>query len=448
MLPSMKTILTTLRLHIGARLLELELLITACLLLVAGIATLIVEAGGLVRWVDLSIVTAFVCLFVLISLGLALRRWGEDQIVLPLAALLAGLGMVVARRLEPDLVARYGTLYSGIALKQVIWVLLGALILGLVCFVPWRLRWLRNYRYTWLLLGLLLVSLTAVIGVERNGARLWLNLGFFQLQPVEPLKILLVVYLAAYLEEHRDLIGRSSYQLGRLRLPPLPYLAPIVLMWGLTVGLIIVQKDLGAALLFFGIFLAMLYLVAGRTSYVVAGLLAFGAGAAALYPIFSHVQTRVDAWRDPWADPFGGGYQMIQALYALATGGPLGTGLGLGDPTAVPESQTDFVFVALGEELGLIGILGLLACYALLAIQGYTIARNARDGFQQLLAAGLTTAIAVQAFIITAGVTNLIPLTGITLPFVSYGGSSTLVNFIMVGILLRISAAGKPPQVQ
>jgi cell division protein FtsW (lipid II flippase) len=440
--------LTTLRTRIGGRLLELELLITACLLLVAGIGTLIAEAGGIVRWVDIAIVTAFVSLFALLSLGLALRQWGEDQIVLPLAALLAGVGMVLVRRLEPDLVARYGTIHSGIALKQVVWVLLGTLILVMVSFVPWRLRWLRHYRYTWLLLGLLLVGLTAVIGVERNGARLWLNLGLFQLQPVEPLKILLVVYLAAYLDDHRDLIGRASYRLGPLRLPPLPYLAPIALMWGLTVGLIIVQKDLGAALLFFAIFLSMLYLVTNRSSYVIAGLLAFGAGAAALYPIFSHVQTRVDAWRDPWADPLGGGYQMIQALYAFAHGGAFGTGLGLGDPTTVPESQTDFVFAALGEELGLVGALGLLLCYAFLAVQGYTIARNARDGFQQLLAAGLTTAIVVQAFIITAGATNLIPLTGITLPFVSYGGSSTLVNFVMLGILLRISAAGKPAHVQ
>lgn len=440
--------LTTIRQRVGSRLLELELLIAASLLLIAGLGTLIAEAGGDVRWVDIAIVTAFVSLFAAISLGLALRGWGEDQIILPLAAMLAGVGMVLTRRLEPDLVARYGDIHSGVAFKQVIWVFLGALILIVVSLVPWRLRWLHHYRYTWLLLGLVLVGLTTLVGVERNGARLWLNLGFFQLQPVEPLKILLVVYLAAYLDDHRDLIGQASYQLGRLRLPPLPYLAPIALMWGLTVVLIIVQKDLGAALLFFAIFLAMLYLVTGRSSYVITGLLAFSAGAAALYPIFGHVRTRVDAWRDPWADPFGGGYQMIQALYAFANGGAVGTGLGLGDPTTVPESHTDFVFAAIGEELGLVGTLGLLLCYALLAIQGYIIARNARDGFQQLLAAGLTTAMVVQAFIITAGVTNLIPLTGITLPFVSYGGSSTLINFVMIGILLRISAAGKPAHVQ
>ena len=431
---------------------ELELLITACLVLLTGLGTLILGVGGVVRWLDLAIAGAFAGLFLTLSLALALRGWGEDQLLLPLTALLAAIGLVMTRRLEPDLIARYGAVYSGIALKQVVWVLGGTLVLAGVSFVPWRLRWLKHYRYSWLLLGLLLVVLTALFGVERNGARLWLDLGAFQFQPVELLKILLVVYLATYLDERRNLIG-THYYLGGLRLPPLPYLLPLLLMWGLTIGLIIVQKDLGAALLFLAIFLAMLYLVSGRSSYVVSGLVAFALGAAAIYalathmPLFSHVQARVDAWRDPWADPRGYGYQMVQALDALASGGWAGTGLGLGDPTTVPESHTDFVFTAIGEELGLVGTLGLLVCYTLFALRGYQITQRTRDGFQQLLAAGLTTAISVQALIITAGTTNLIPLTGITLPFVSYGGSSTLVNFAMVGILLRISAPNKRPWV-
>lgn len=429
---------------------ELELLITACLVLLTGLGTLILGAGSVVRWLDLAIAGAFAGLFLALSLALALRGWGEDQLLLPLTALLAAIGLVMTRRLEPDLIARYGAVYSGIALKQVVWVLGGTVVLAGVSFVPWRLRWLKHYRYSWLLLGLLLVVLTALFGVERNGARLWLDLGAFQFQPVELLKILLVVYLATYLDERRNLIG-THYYLGGLRLPPLPYLLPLLIMWGLTIGLIIVQKDLGAALLFLAIFLAMLYLVSGRSSYVVSGLVAFALGAAGIYalaahtPLFSHVQARVDAWRDPWADPRGYGYQMVQALYALASGGWAGTGLGLGDPTTVPESHTDFVFTAIGEELGLVGTLGLLVCYTLFALRGYQIAQRTRDGFQQLLAAGLTTAISVQALIITAGTTNLIPLTGITLPFVSYGGSSTLVNFAMVGILLRISAPNKRP---
>jgi cell division protein FtsW (lipid II flippase) len=438
--------LRTLRIRLAGRSLELELLITACLLLLAGLSTLIVRAGGLVRWNDIAIASAFVGLFLGLSLALALRGWGEDQVLLPVAALLAGVGLVMARRLEPDLIARYGEVYSGVALKQVVWVLGGALVLALVSFVPWRMHWLKHYRYSWLLLGLLLVVVAAVFGVEINGARLWLRIGPFQFQPVELLKILLVVYLATYLDDRRSLIGRDYYVRG-VRLPPLPYLVPLLLMWGLTIGLIVVQKDLGAALLFFTIFLAMLYLLTGRVAYVIAGLVAFGLGAAALYPLFGHVRARVDAWRDPWADPFGTGYQIVQALYSLASGGLGGTGLGQGDPTAVPESHTDFIFTAIGEELGLLGALGLLLCYALLALRGYQITLRTRDGFQQLLAAGLTTAIVAQALIITGGTTGLIPLTGITLPFISYGGSSTLVNFAMIGILLRVSASNKSPSV-
>jgi cell division protein FtsW (lipid II flippase) len=442
----------TLRSRVTGRALELELLITAGLLLLVCLGALIAHAGGVVRWSDVAIGGGFVGLFLTLSLALALRGWGEDQVLLPVAALLAGVGLVMARRLEPDLATRYGGIYSGIAVKQVVWVLGGVLLLALVSFFPWRLRWLKHYRYSWLLLGLLLVAIAAIFGVERNGARLWLNFGVFQFQPVEVLKILLVVYLATYLHERRNLIG-ASYYLRGLRLPPLPYLVPLLLMWGLTIGLIVVQKDLGAALLFFTIFLVMLYLVTGRSSYVVAGMVAFALGAAAIYlvaarvPLFSHVRGRVDAWRDPWADPLGTGYQMSQALYSLASGGWVGAGLGQGDPTTVPESHTDFVFTAVGEELGLVGALGLLLCYALLALRGYQIARRTRDGFQQLLAAGLTTAISAQALIITAGTTGLIPLTGITLPFVSYGGSSTLVNFAMVGILLRVSASNKSPLV-
>jgi cell division protein FtsW (lipid II flippase) len=438
--------MSTFQRRLAARSLELELLITAALVLVVGLGTLVLGAGGGVRWMDLAIAGAFAGLFLALSLALAARGWGEDQVLLPIAALLAGIGMVMARRLEPDLAARYPGVYGAIALKQVIWVLAGALVLAGVSFVPWRLRWLKHYRYSWLLLGLLLVGATALFGVERNGARLWIDLGVFQLQPVELLKILLVVYLATYLDDRRNLIG-ASYYLRGVRLPPLPYLVPIALMWGLTVGLIVVQKDLGAALLFFTIFLAMLYALTGRSGYVVAGLLAFALGAAALYPVFGHVRARVDAWRDPWADPLGGGYQMVQSLYALASGGWAGAGLGQGNPAAVPESHTDFMFTSIGEELGLIGALALLICYALLALRGCQIALRARDGFQQLLAVGLTTAIAAQALIIAAGTTNLIPLTGITLPFVSYGGSSTLVNFAMVGLLLRISAPHKDPRV-
>lgn len=427
------------------RLIELQLLVTAALLLAGGLALVLLIAPEAVFWPYAAMAGGLLALVVGLSLTLALRGWGEDQVLLPLAALLSGVGLLLALRLEPDLTLRYQEIYGNIALRQTLWVLLGVGVLAAINLVPWRMRWLKHYRYSWLLLGLLMVGLTLLVGVGRSDdTRLWLDVGPFQVQPVELLKVALVIYVATYLDDHRHLIG-TNYYLGGLRLPPLPYLLPLLLMLGLALGLVILQRDLGAALLVFAIFLAMLYLLTGRFGYVGAGMAAFALGAAAIYPFFHHVRERVDAWANPWADPLDSGYQIIQALYALAHGGYIGTGLGQGDPTMIPESHTDFVFVAVGEELGLVGALGLLLCYVLFALRGYQIALRTRDGFQQLLAAGLTTAIAVQALIITAGTTNLVPLTGITLPFVSYGGSAILVNFAMVGLLLRISATHRRP---
>jgi cell division protein FtsW (lipid II flippase) len=426
------------------RLIELQLLITAALLLAGGLTLVLLIAPEAVLWPYAAMAGGLLALVVGLSLTLALRGWGEDQVLLPLSALLAGMGLLLALRLEPDLTLRYQQIYGNIALRQTLWVLLGLIVLAAINLIPWHMRWLKHYRYSWLLLGLLMVGLTLLVGVGRSDeTRLWLDVGPFQVQPVELLKVALVIYMATYLDNHRHLIG-TNYYLGGLRLPPLPYLLPLLLMWGLALALVILQRDLGAALLVFAIFLAMLYLLTGRFGYVGVGMTAFALGAAAIYPFFSHVRERVDAWANPWFDPLDSGYQMIQALYALANGGYIGTGLGQGDPTMIPESHTDFVFVAVGEELGLVGALGLLLCYALFALRGYQIALRTRDGFQQLLAAGLTTAIAVQALIITAGTTNLVPLTGITLPFVSYGGSAILVNFAMVGLLLRISATRRP----
>jgi cell division protein FtsW (lipid II flippase) len=432
-------------LRLTRRLFELQLLITAALLLAGGLALVLLALPEAPYWPHAAVAGALVALVVGLSLVLAWRGWGEDQVLLPLVALLAGVGLLLALRLEPDLTVRYPDIYGNIALRQTLWVFIGLGVLAAINLLPWRMRWLKHYRYSWLLLGLLMVGLTLVVGVGRSDeTRLWLDVGPFQVQPVELLKVSLVIYLATYLDDHRHLIDHSYY-VGGLRLPPLPYLLPLLLMWGLALGLIMLQRDLGAALLVFAIFLAMLYLLTGRFGYVGAGMAAFALGAAALYPLFSHVRTRVDAWVNPWADPLDSGYQILQALYALAHGGYIGTGLGYGDPTMIPESHTDFVFVAVGEELGLVGALGLLLCYVLFALRGYQIALHTRDGFQQLLAAGLTTAIAAQALIITAGTTNLVPLTGITLPFVSYGGSATVVNFAMVGLLLRISATQQRP---
>jgi cell division protein FtsW (lipid II flippase) len=356
-------------------------------------------------------------------------------------------------RLEPSLSAAQPAAYTGIDSKQSLWVTLGVGVLGAILFVPWDdilrrtqstslMVWLAHHRYVWLAVGIALILATFFFGSDPNnsGVKEWFNIGLFYFQPSELLKIILVIFLASYLDEHREVVA-GGYRVGPLTLPPLPYLVPLIGMWGIAMGLIVFQRDLGAALLLFTVFLAMLYVATSNGLYVVAGLTAFGVGSYVLYQVISIVKTRVTIWLDPWSQDLG--YQLVQAIYALASGGVFGEGLGQGMPTVVPAAHTDFIFTAIGEELGLAGTLAVLIAYILLIFRGYHIALSVPGrfrGFEQLLAVGLTTILAVQTFIIVGGNLRLIPLTGITLPFVSYGGSSVLMNFLIVGLLLRISA--------
>jgi cell division protein FtsW (lipid II flippase) len=352
-----------------------------------------------------------------------------DPTLLPLAACLATIGQIMTSRLEPDLGPRQG-----------VWVLLGLAGLVATTLLP-SVAWLRRYRYTWATLGILLLLLTLALGRDLNGsgARLWLVLGPINIQPTELVKILLVVFLAAYLEDYRELLGQSGLKVGPLVLPPIQYLGPILLMSGLALVVFVVQHDLGPALLFSSVLLAMLYMASGRLSYIGLGLVTVvlaGVIADRLSPL---VHVRVENWINPWSRAQTEGYQMVQGLYALASGGVFGTGLGQGAPLNIPAVHTDFVIAAVGEELGLVGSLGVINLFVLLTVRGFRVALRASSGFNALLAAGLTTVLAMQALIILAGALKLIPLTGITLPFVSYGGSSVLVNFLLIGLLLQIS---------
>jgi cell division protein FtsW (lipid II flippase) len=395
-------------------------------------------------------------LFIGISVGLSVLSPNADQVLLPLVALLAGLSLMLTSRLDPSLAELYGDTYAGVAAKQSLWVTIGVAVLALMLFVPWDriiIRTLRlslvdfldHYRYIWLAIGLLLIFATFVFGVDPNGSgvKVWFNFGAFLFQPSELLKIILVIFMASYLNEHREVVASGS-RLGPITLPPLPYLVPIAGMWGIAMMTIVFQRDLGAALLLFGVFLAMLYTATGRGLYVLIGMLAFAVGAYVLYRFLPVVSLRVEIWLDPWSVAQGYGYQIVQAIYALASGRIFGSGLGLGVPAIVPAIHTDFIFTAVGEEMGLAGTLAVLIAYVLLIFRGFHIALAIPGrfrGFEQLLAVGLTTIIAVQTIIIIGGNLRLIPLTGITLPFISYGGSSVLINFLIVGLLMRISAA-------
>lgn len=357
----------------------------------------------------------------------------RDPLLVPVAALLSGWGLIEVGRLAPPLLVR-----------QIIWLPLCLAALVGVAAAPRDLRWLRRYRYTWLFGGLLLLAATLVIGVNPSGAsiaRLWLRAGplSLYLQPSEILKLLFVAYLSSYLAEKRELITTVGPRIGRLRLPALPYLAPLLVIWGLAMLLLVAQEDLGAALLFFFTFLAMLYIASGQLSYVIGGLGLFLAGSGAAYHVIGRVALRVDTWWNPWPEAPGRAFQIVQSLIALGTGGIVGQGLGQGAPTLIPVVYSDFVYAAIGEEFGLMGTIAVIVLFGVLILRGFRAATRARAPFAQLLGAGLATLIGLQAWVIMGGNARAIPLTGVALPFLSYGGSSLLASMVAVGLLLQVS---------
>jgi len=393
-----------------------------------------------------GLLLTYVAALFAVHLAFVLSGRRTDQLLLPAVGLLGGIGLLLMIRLPQNLAGSLG----GLAQTQLVWLLIGLGIIAVLAVAVRNDVWLRRYKYTWAAVGVALLLLVFLFGNETNGARLSLTLGPISGQPSELLKVILVVFLAGYLSENRPLLVEESTKIGPIRLPPLPYLAPMVAMWAIALGIVIVQRDLGAALLFFAVFLLLLYVSTARVSFVVLGVGAFVVGAAALYFLFSHVRTRIDVWLDPFSDPAGAGYQVVQALHAFARGGLIGTGLGGGLPTIagrppIPALHTDFPFAALGEELGLVGILAILGLYLVLVQRGLRIASAAQDEFRAILAAGLSLVIGVQAFIIAGGNLKLIPLTGITLPFVSYGGSSLLANAVIVGLLIALSERTREP---
>ncbi len=421
---------------------EFQLLVAPSLMTVVGLLTIFLARTGTTKWSisDISVSLGYVALLFGMTIWFSASGFKGDQVLFPVVATLAGVGLLEIQRLNPVLIER-GAGWANVAQRQVLFLAVGLLLLwGMIVFTR-KLDWLRRYKYTWGFLGLGMMVVTMVAGEKVNGARLWLNLGFVTVQPSEIVKVLLVVFLAAYLDDYGDLIA-GSYQLGPLRLPPIPYLLPMVVMWMASLAIVVLQNDLGTALLFFGIFLVMIYVATGRFLYIVVGLGSFAVGVYVAYHLFDRIAVRVQNWINPWADPLNAGFQQIQAEYSLAAGHIFGTGLGYGHPQYIPAVETDYIFAALGEELGLLGTIAIVALFLLLVARGSLIALRAERGFPQLLAVGLTTILALQTFIILAGTLRIIPLTGITLPFISAGGSSLLTNFIIIGLLLRISEPG------
>ena len=356
-----------------------------------------------------------------------------DPVFLPTGVLLAGLGFAVIYRLNPDLAA-----------AQTLWLLFGLGLFCLTLLVIRDHRVLDQFTYTIGLLGLLMLLLPLAPGIGQTvrGARLWVDIGPLQFQPAEIGKVLLVIFLASYLNARKELLAVATRRLGPIALPEPRHLAPLLVAWGISLVVLFLETDLGSSLLFFGIVVMMLWVATGRAAYLILGALLFAVGAYAGYLMFDHVQERVATWLNVF-DPQliqDEGYQLAQSLFGLATGGIGGTGLGQGLPTEIPDAHTDMVFSVIGEELGLFGSMAILLLFVLLVFRGFRAAVRSPDGFGQLLATGLSAILALQTFVIIGGVTRLIPLTGITLPFVSYGGSSLVSNFVLLALLVRVSA--------
>ena len=385
----------------------------------------------------------------LLALGLhvvlRLRAPYADPVMLPIATAINGIGLVMIHRLDA---AEDRDFAESLAVRQLMWTAVGVVAAAVVLFLVRDHRGLARYRYTAMAvgLGMLLVPLIPFVGREVNGARIWIGLGPFSFQPGEISKILLALFFAGYLVTARDSLSLVGRRVLWLQFPRGHDLGPILVAWLASLAVLIFERDLGTSLLFFGLFVSLLYVATERISWIVIGLLLFLAGAVTAWSLFSHVQNRVAIWLQPF-DPenAGGAYQLVQGLYGMANGGLLGTGLGQGRPDIVPFAESDFIVAGIGEELGLTGLFALLLLYGLLVQRGLRTAIGVRDGFGKLFAAGLAFSMALQVFVVVGGVTRVIPLTGLTTPFLAYGGSSLVSNWIIVALLLRISDSARRP---
>ena len=433
---------------------ELRLLLFAVLIAMATYATVELAHNERVTGGVLAYGGALAALF--IGAHVAIRRLAPaaDPVLLPIAAVLNGLGLVVIHRLDlaaQDRARQFGSAPpDALAPLQLAWTAVGlVLFVGVLALIRDH-RTLDRYRYTFVAVALGLILLPAVLPArfsELNGARIWVRVAGFSIQPAEFGKLALIVFFASYLVAKREVLSLATRRVLGFTLPRARDLGPVLTAWLVSLALLIRERDLGSSLLFFGIFIVMLYIATERTSWLLIGVGLFLVGTIAAYQLFGHVQVRVETWLDPFADAGNRGFQLTQGLFGLATGGLTGTGLGLGQPEAVPYAATDFIFDAIGEELGLIGLVAVLVLFLLLVSRGMRVGLGVRDDFGKLLAGGLAFAVALQVFVVVGGVTRLIPLTGITLPFVSYGGSSLVANYALVALLLRVSDAGRntPP---
>ncbi|HXS86602.1 MAG TPA: FtsW/RodA/SpoVE family cell cycle protein [Mycobacterium sp.] len=425
---------------------ELLLLCFATVITAAAFAIVQANQERALSWQLLNYAVGFLVVFAVAHL--AIRRYAPyaDPLLLPVVALLNGLGLVMIHRLDLD--ERLAQSGRAVTNPQILWTLFGVGAFAAVVISLKDHRQLARYGYVSGLTGLIVLAIPAVLPKslsEQNGAKIWIRLPGFSIQPAEFSKILLLIFFSAVLVAKRGLFTSAGKHVLGMDLPRPRDLAPLLGAWTASIAVMVFEKDLGTSLLLYASFLVVVYLATQRFSWVVLGLALFALGSVLAYFAFGHVRVRVQTWLDPFADPDGAGYQIVQSLFSFATGGVFGTGLGNGQPDTVPAAATDFITAAFGEELGLVGLAGILMLYTIVIIRGMRTAIAVRDSFGKLLAAGLASTLAIQLFIVVGGVTNLIPLTGLTTPWLSYGGSSLVANYVLLAILVRISHAARRP---
>ena len=408
--------------------LELALLCIAAPLVILLFAMIALGEGSSLSWENLGVPVGIFIAFLIAHLAIRKLAPGADPALLPLSFALSGIGIAFVTRLAPEL-----------AMRQVMWLFFGVVCMLLVLIFLKNLDRIANYKYTLMIVGflLLLSPLLPVVGQEIYGSRIWLNIAGISFQPGEIAKILIVLFLAGYLAQNREMLSIFTHRIGPFKIPDLATLVPLLVMWVISLLIVIFEKDLGSALVVFFVFITMLYVATGKKTYLIIGFVLIAIGGVAAFLLFDHVQIRVDTWLDPFKDATGDGYQLVQAIFSIADGGLFGVGIGNGMSDQIPIVESDFIFAAIAEETGLLGAAGLLLLYLCFAIRGLVTAARAKSDVSSFIAVGLTASIILQAFIIVGGVTRLIPLTGLTLPFVSQGGSSLLASFIAIGFLLR-----------
>jgi len=368
-----------------------------------------------------------------------------DPVLLPVVAALNGLGLAVIHRIDLGYAASH-TNIGPFARNQLVWMTLGVLLFVVVLVVLRDHRRLQSLTYTsgFAAILLLLMPLLPVLGKTINGSRIWIGVGPFSFQPGEVAKVLLVIFFSGYLVLHRDALALAGRRFVGVDLPRGRDLGPILAMWLVSLGILVFQRDLGSSLLFFGLFVVMLYVATERPGWLVVGGTMFVVGAYSAYLVLGHVQSRVDTWLHPF-DPSNNSYQLVQGLYGMAWGGLVGRGLGQGDPTITPLGFSDFIMASVGEELGLTGVMAVLLLYGLIVERALRTSLVCKDAFGKLMALGLAVVVSFQVFVVIGGVTRLIPLTGLTTPFLSYGGSSLVANWVIIALLLRISDQARRP---